>query len=238
MRPLTILLMLLALLHTGSARARYEGLQCVPYARAVTGIDIRGDAHSWWDQAAGRYNRGQQPQVGAVMSFRPHGIMRLGHIAAVRKIIDRRTVMVSHANWSAIDGQRGHIEENIRVVDASADNDWSVVQVWYTPNGALGTTLWPLNGFIYPAQKRSDAEARLAVAQIIGSAAQDAKATQYAAISRSAPAAASFRLSAKTLADINRAADGETRVAVVPAVAAKRRAKADASGDLTGAGGR
>ena len=30
-------------------------LQCVPYARDVTGIDIYGDAHTWWQQAAGRY---------------------------------------------------------------------------------------------------------------------------------------------------------------------------------------
>ena len=30
-------------------------LQCVPYARQVSGIRIYGDAHTWWDQAEGRY---------------------------------------------------------------------------------------------------------------------------------------------------------------------------------------
>ena len=30
-------------------------LQCVPYARDVSGIQIYGDAHTWWDQAQGRY---------------------------------------------------------------------------------------------------------------------------------------------------------------------------------------
>ena len=46
-------------------------LQCVPYAREVSGIRIYGDAHTWWDQAAGHYARGVRPRVGAVMSFRP-----------------------------------------------------------------------------------------------------------------------------------------------------------------------
>lgn len=261
MRPLTILLMLMALFHTASAGAFDEGLQCVPYARALTGIDIRGDAYSWWDQADGRYDRGDRPRVGAVMWFRPHGAMRLGHIAAVRKIIDRRTVIVSHANWSTIDGRRGHIEENVRVVDASADNDWSVVQVWYTPNAALGTTLWPLNGFIYPAQKRSDAEARLALAKVIGAGSQIAAANDAGGLpartavqvapditaARRPPAAGSFRLSGKILADIKRTAANETHIAasydgissaepkLKPASgAAKRHAKQDSIGDLIG----
>jgi hypothetical protein len=36
-------------------------LQCVPYARQVSGIQLYGDAHTWWDQAAGRYDRGFTP---------------------------------------------------------------------------------------------------------------------------------------------------------------------------------
>ena len=58
-------------------------LQCVPYAREVTGIDIYGDALTWWEQAAGRYERGREPRVGAVMAFVPNDKMRLGHVAAV-----------------------------------------------------------------------------------------------------------------------------------------------------------
>ena len=46
-------------------------LQCVPFARQSSGIQLYGDALSWWDQAAGRYARGRQPKVGAVMSFAP-----------------------------------------------------------------------------------------------------------------------------------------------------------------------
>ena len=149
-------------------QALNEELQCVPYARALTGVEIRGDAHTWWGQAEGRYQRGTMPKVGAIMAFRPHGNMRLGHVAAVRRIVDKRTLIISHANWSTIDGERGHIEEDVRVIDASEANDWSRVRVWYTPNAALGTTEWPLNGFIYPIKARSGGDGKKAVVSLLG----------------------------------------------------------------------
>lgn len=125
-------------------------LECVPYARSVSGIQIFGDALTWWDQAEGRYARGHRPKVGAVMSFAPYGRMELGHVAAVSRVIDSRTVLLRHANWSPIGGRRGQIEDNVRAVDVSEANDWSEVRVWYAPIGNLGTTAWPVNGFIYP----------------------------------------------------------------------------------------
>ena len=149
------------------AAALNEGLQCVPYARALSGVEIRGDAHTWWDQAAGRYERGNEPKIGAVLAFQPHGNMRLGHVAAVRRIVDDRTIMISHANWSTIGGVRGHIEEDVRAVDVSEAGDWSQVRVWYTPNDAMGGTAWPTHGFIYPKQKRGESEGRKAVAMLL-----------------------------------------------------------------------
>ena len=125
-------------------------LQCVPYAREVTGIQIYGDARTWWDQAEGRYARGHTPRVGAVMAFQPYGTMTLGHVAAVSRVLDSRTVLLRHANWSPIDGRRGQIEDDVRAVDVSPDNDWSEVRVWYAPLQDLGTTAWPVSGFIYP----------------------------------------------------------------------------------------
>jgi surface antigen len=125
-------------------------LQCVPYVRELTGIQIYGDAWTWWDQAAGRYARGHTPTVGAVMAFEPHGNMTLGHVAEVSKVIDSRTVLLRHANWSPIDGRRGQIEDNVEAVDVSPANDWSEVRVWYAPINGLGTTAWPVAGFIYP----------------------------------------------------------------------------------------
>ena len=120
-------------------------LQCVPYARDVTGIRIFGDAHTWWGQAAGRYKRGHRPQVGAVMAVQPHANSRLGHVAAVSRVIDSRTILLRHANWS----ERGKIEDNVKAVDVSPGNDWSKVRIWHGPSRALGTTHWPVHGFIY-----------------------------------------------------------------------------------------
>ena len=134
----------------GDAASDLPYLQCVPYARQVSGIRIFGDAHTWWDQAAGHYARGTRPKVGAVMSFRPYGNMRLGHVAAVSRVINARTVLLRHANWSLIGGRRGQIEDDVRAIDVSDANDWSEVRVWFAPIEALGTTHWPLNGFIYP----------------------------------------------------------------------------------------
>ena len=43
--------------------------QCVPFARLMSGIQIFGDAHTWWQQAAGRYQTGFTPKGrgGAVL---------------------------------------------------------------------------------------------------------------------------------------------------------------------------
>ena len=124
-------------------------LQCVPYARERSGVQIYGDARTWWEQAAGRYKRGNMPKQGAVMAFRPSGSMALGHVAAVAEVIDKRTVLLDHANWSPIDGRRGQIERGVMAVDVSPANDWSQVRVWYDPLQDLGTTAWPVVGFIY-----------------------------------------------------------------------------------------
>jgi surface antigen len=124
--------------------------ECVPIARAISGIQIYGDAHTWWSQAEGRYRRGNQPKRGAVLAFKAYGSMRLGHVAAVSRLIDDRTILVTHSNWSLIDGRRGQIEKNVRVVDVSDANDWSRVRVWFAPLQDLGTTEWPTHGFIYP----------------------------------------------------------------------------------------
>src|SRR6218665_2414544 len=137
-------------------------LQCVPYARRGTGVQIYGDAHTWWGQADGRYAKGGVPKVGAVMSFRANGSSRLGHVAAVSKLVDSRNLLISHANWSPINGRRGQIEKNVRAMDVSKDNDWSSVRVWYGPIKALGARHWRLNGFIYNTKPGRQAAPKLA----------------------------------------------------------------------------
>lgn len=128
---------------TAPAQARY--LQCAPFAREVSGIDIHGNANTWWGQAAGRYDRGTAPQVGAVMAFKSTRAMPVGHVAMVSRIVSDREVLLTHANWS----RRGGIERDVRAVDVSAAGDWSEVRVWFAGAGDLGTSTYPLAGFIY-----------------------------------------------------------------------------------------
>ncbi len=123
-------------------------LQCVPYARSVSGIEIRGNAHTWWNQAEGIYARGQQPKVGAVLAFRASGAMPLGHVAMVSRVLDDRRVLLNHANWS----RPGMIERAALAEDVSAAGDWSQVRVWYAPTASLGLRVSPAYGFIYPGQ--------------------------------------------------------------------------------------
>jgi surface antigen len=123
--------------------------ECVPFARLMSGIQIFGDAHTWWQQAAGRYQTGYTPKAGAVLCFKPTGRMRMGHVAVVSQVLTDRIIQITHANWSMIEGDRGHVEKNVTVIDVSPAGDWSQVKVWNDPSRNLGTTVYPTYGFIY-----------------------------------------------------------------------------------------
>jgi surface antigen len=146
----TASLMLLSAMLTSAPAAARDYLQCVPFARAESGVDLYGNAKTWWAQAANDYDRGQEPQAGAVMAFSGTGSMPLGHVAVVSKVVNDREILINHANWSPINGRRGQIERNVRVVDVSDAGDWSMVRVWYAPIGDLGLRANPVQGFIYP----------------------------------------------------------------------------------------
>jgi surface antigen len=138
-----------ALVMAVPAQARFW--QCAPYAREISGIQIFGNANTWWSQAAGRYERGNAPRVGAVLAFASTGKMRLGHVAMVSAIVSDREILLTHANWS----RRGGVETNVRAIDVSDAGDWSVVKVWYGPNGGLGTSSYPTKGFIYSGKSQN-----------------------------------------------------------------------------------
>lgn len=143
-------LFLLGALTAAPVRAQFEnGGQCAPFARKMSGVQIYGDAWTWWGQAAGRYERGSRPKVAAVLVFRPSGRMKLGHVAAISRVISNRIAMVTHSNWSTIDGERELVERDVTLVDVSANNDWSLVRVWYDSVGGLGGSTYPTYGFIY-----------------------------------------------------------------------------------------
>ncbi|WP_339426726.1 CHAP domain-containing protein, partial [Pseudomonas proteolytica] len=136
--------------------------QCAPYARMISGIEIRGNANTWWGQAAGRYARGHAPKVGAVLAFASTGRMRLGHVAMVSEVISDREVLLTHANWSRQNGERGHAEQDVTLTDASPYNDWSAVKVWYRDRDGLGSTIYPTYGFIYGIPESHGPRARTA----------------------------------------------------------------------------
>jgi surface antigen len=144
-------LLLLPLFVSACAGPRYVNygtpthLSCVPYARAVSGIQLTGDAYTWWDEAAGVYPRGQTPEDGAVLVFAPHGSMTVGHLAVVTALQGPREILVTQSNWLP-----GRIEHDQPVVDVSTANDWTSVRVWYEPVAGLGATVYPTYGFILP----------------------------------------------------------------------------------------
>jgi len=155
--------------------------QCVPFARLVSGIQIFGDAYTWWSQAVGKYEEGFTPRAGAVLCFKPTERMRLGHVAVVSQVLTDRIIQITHANWSPIEGSRGKIEKDVTLVDVSPRGDWSAVKVWYDPSRDLGGSTYPTYGFIYPdAQARRVATSGLNTAENTAIAMAQTAASQMA----------------------------------------------------------
>ena len=135
---------------TNSAHARIEiadsPLQCVPYARARSGLNIHGDAWTWWQSAEGRFHRDRTPRPGAVLVLSRSQYTHLGHLAVVAKVLGPREILVEHANWL----NKGNIHHMAPVRDVSLANDWSAVRDWYIPGDQLGARTYPASGFIHP----------------------------------------------------------------------------------------
>lgn len=134
----------LCLAHPAQASAWGWPLQCVPFARSLSGVRLFGDAWRWWSEAVGRYDRGSVPQPGSVLSFRPSLQMPLGHVAVVTKIVGPRRIEIDHANWAA----PGAITTSVAAVDVSDRNDWSAVRVELGRSERFGS-VYATNGFIY-----------------------------------------------------------------------------------------
>lgn len=125
------------------------GLTCVPYARSVTGMDISGNGRDWWHNAAGRYARGQRPQVGSVLAWPGSGGMGSGHVAVVSRVLNARMIEIDHANWGGPGIRPRTVMRNVQVMDVSGDNSWTRVRVqvgWTAEN--FGRE-YPTYGFIH-----------------------------------------------------------------------------------------
>ncbi len=120
--------------------------ECVPFARAVSGVQIWGDAYTWWDQAKGQYPRSSSPAEGSVLVLRGWNDDRRGHVAVVKRALGPRLIRVDHANWL----HAGEVSLDVPVIDVSPANDWSEVRVWNIPGAYWGGRTYLAQGFIHP----------------------------------------------------------------------------------------
>ena len=121
-------------------------LQCVPFARDRSGVEIYGDANTWWVRAEGRYPRSMLPASGSVLVIRGYYGPGRGHVAVVREVVSARVLHVDHANWL----NNGEISVGVPVMDVSPHNDWSQIRVWHIPGGHWGGRVYRVEGFIHP----------------------------------------------------------------------------------------
>ena len=121
-------------------------LQCVPFARQASGVEIFGDANTWWAQAAGRYPRSSRPAPGSVFVMHGYNNPGRGHVAVVTRIDSSRLIRVDQANWL----NNGEISVGVPIMDVSPNNDWSQIRVWHIPGGHWGGRVYTADGFIHP----------------------------------------------------------------------------------------
>ena len=124
-------------------------ISCVPYARARSGIELRGDAWQWWDAAAGRYTRARRPRPGSVIVVARSSRLPSGHVAVVSRVVSTREIRVDHANWAS-GSARGRVAQDQPMLDVSPGNDWSQIRVWYQRLNDYGNTVFAAHGFILP----------------------------------------------------------------------------------------
>lgn len=226
-----------------TGRAVNPGLQCVPFARQVSGIDITGNAHTWWHQATGRFARGQTPEVGAVLVFRSSGGMRLGHVSVVSEVVGPRHILVDHANWPGPGFPKGRVARGVSMIDVSPNNTWTTVRVeihgdregfgrhyatfgFVLPRLADGSPLPPLNPITIARATLDERAARAATrpAAYVGRGAELADAI-VSEIGEAAPAQAASPVVARAQPAAHAAAPASARAAAATVTGAYRVAQ-------------
>jgi hypothetical protein len=130
-------------LQTGDYVGDSVALDCAPFARELSGIRLSGPAADWWLQADGRYGRSSAPTIGSVLVIRRSTRVPNGHVAVVSRVLGRREILVTQANWV-----RHRVSADQPVLDVSPANDWSMVRIWWPPTGGMGVTEYAAYGFI------------------------------------------------------------------------------------------
>ncbi len=134
----------------GPTEGENAAVECGPFARALSGVQLYGDAADWWEKADGLYARTSTPEIGSVLVFRRSFRLAHGHVGVVSAVISDREIRVTQANWV-----RHRVYADMPVVDLSAANDWTLVRVWWPPAGQMGASAYPAYGFIRPDRPRS-----------------------------------------------------------------------------------
>jgi len=137
-------------------------LECAPYARALSGVQLRGAAADWWTAAPGKYARAQDPEAGGVLVFRRSARLPQGHVAVVSRVVSDRQILVTQANW-----ERGRVTADQPVIDVSPDNDWTSVRVWWPQTRQMGGSAYPTHGFIRPPRRTSPEEVAAAAPRAV-----------------------------------------------------------------------
>lgn len=120
-------------------------IECAPFARALTGVSLSGDAADWWREAQYRYARSRTPEVGSLLVFQRSSRLPYGHVAVVSAVLSSRQIMVTQANWV-----HHRVTQDQPVLDVSSRGDWSSVRVWWPPDNRMGTAAYDVHGFIRP----------------------------------------------------------------------------------------
>ena len=127
-------------------------MECVEFARAHSGISLRGDASDWWNEAAGKFARGNDPRQGSILVLTGYAGAHRAHLAVVREIISPREIRVDHSNWL----NDGAVYLGDPVVDVSPENNWSEVRVYNQRVAAWGRQTYLVQGFIGPGKTPKD----------------------------------------------------------------------------------
>jgi surface antigen len=128
-------------------------LDCVPFARALSGVQLHGPAADWWPAAEGSYERTRAPEPGSVLVFPRSDRLPQGHLAVVSRVLSERRITVTQANW-----EHGRVTADQPVLDVSPDNSWTSVRVWWPPSRQMGAAAYATNGFIRTGLRTSPDE--------------------------------------------------------------------------------
>src|ERR1700730_3343631 len=93
LRQRKVFFALIAILSAATA-SRAVAVDCVQYVKFSSSFGLSWNAWSWWQHAAGVYDRSNEPRAGAVLVFERTRRMPAGHVALVSRVVDDYTVLI------------------------------------------------------------------------------------------------------------------------------------------------